>query len=129
MKKRLIGRRNLIAVVFSLPPHLCLSRFLASHDSRPCSPQFSYNSADPSGTQITSNDPKINRYRFTVYQAAHDVCLRSEWSHQVQLWIQDDQVTGVDGGRKPPPPEGLPKIYLKDDRPAVPLSLFYVSLS
>eukprot|EP00392_Amoebophrya_sp_AT5.2_P000542 g543.t1 len=68
---------------------------------------------------LSANDLK---YRFTVYQAAHDVCLRSEWSHQVQLWIQDDQVTGVDGGRKPPPPEGLPKIYLKDDRPAISTS-------
>ncbi|CAD7960002.1 unnamed protein product [Amoebophrya sp. A120] len=68
---------------------------------------------------MSANDLK---YRFTVYQAAHDVCLRSEWSHQVQKWIAEDQVTGVDGGRKPPPPEGLPKIYLRDERPAVSTS-------
>ncbi|CAD7940021.1 unnamed protein product [Amoebophrya sp. A25] len=68
---------------------------------------------------LSANDLK---YRFTVYQAAHDVCLKSEWSHQVQKWIEEDQVTGVDGGRKPPPPEGLPKIYLTDERPAVSTS-------
>lgn len=57
-----------------------------------------------------------------MYQAAHDVCLKSEWSHQIRTWIREDRVVGVDGGRKPPPPEGLPKIYMSDERAAVSAS-------
>ena len=56
---------------------------------------------------MSANDLK---YRFTVYQAAHDVCRGTEWSHQVRRWVLEDRVDGVDDGRKPPAAAGLPKI-------------------
>lgn len=60
---------------------------------------------------MSANDLK---YRFTVYQAAHDVCRGTEWSHQVRRWVLEDRVDGVDDGRKPPAAAGLPKIYMSD---------------